>query len=102
MLLLEVAVRAPREFDQFLGPVGIADRNDQPSADLELLLQCGRNPRPAGGDQDGIELVAIRPAQCAVAMSEFDVLNSEFAEAFVGLRDERRVSLNGTNFPGDL
>src|SRR4051794_34004574 len=102
MLLLELAVRTSREFDQFLGLVRIANRNDEPSADLELRLESRWTLTPAGGDQDGIEPAAIRPALCAVALSEVDVANSKFLETVFCLRDQRSVPLDRADLSGNL
>ena len=55
------SVRNADDPDQFLRALIGADRDHQPAADLELLLEQLRNLRSAGGDDDGIVRSMFRP-----------------------------------------
>jgi len=102
MLLLERGLRAARQLHQFLRLIGMADRDHQPAADLELCLQRWRDLRSSSGDKDGVEFAAAGPALRSVTVFQFDVAVAEPAEAFACLGHERGVPLDGADLPRDL
>jgi hypothetical protein len=102
MLLLEAGLGPTCQLNQFLSLVRIADRNNKTAADLELRLQCRRDFQSAGSDQDGVEVAAVGPTLRSVAMFKFDIPVSELLKAFAGLRNRRRLPLDGADLSGDL
>ena len=80
ILLVEIDMLRPRDLQELLLALALPDRNDQPAADLELLLQRLRHGRPAGGDQDRVERRGFRPAERAVTDTQLDVVVAEHPE----------------------
>ena len=77
-----------------------ADRDHQPAADLELLLEQLGHLRPAGGDDDGIVRRMFRPALGAVAMQDVDVVVTEVGQGFRRLFGKLAEALDRVNLRG--
>ena len=83
-------------------PIFSPDRDDQPAADRELLLQRLRHLGPAGRDQDGIERRGLRPAFGAVADAQLDIVVAQLLEPSPGRLGQRRMALDRVDPVGDL
>src|SRR5215204_4805555 len=80
VLFLVVGLTLARDLQQALVPLLLPDRNDEVTADRELLLQGLRHFRPTGRHEDGVERCGIRPALGAVADTQFDVIVTQRLE----------------------
>ena len=94
ILLGEFGHAAARDLEQLLLALAPPDRDDQPAADRELLLQRVRHGRSAGGHQDRVERRGLRPAERAVTDTQLDVVVSEFAEPLARALGERGMALD--------
>ncbi len=68
----------------------VADRNDQPATDVQLLEQRLRHAARRGGDDDAVERSLVRPTQIAVVVFDANVAQLQRAEAFARPFDQRR------------
>ena len=78
-----------------------ADRNDEPSADGELLLQRLRHFRTAGRDQDGVERGLLRQALGAVGEDDLGIGVTETRDPLARLVGQHVVALDGEHLAGD-
>ena len=102
-ILAEIFVgRNPDDPDQFLATLVRADRNHQPAADLQLLLERLRNLRPAGGHDNGIVRSMLGPPSGAVAMQDMDIVVAEFGQFCRGLVRELAETLDRVHIGGDF
>src|SRR4051794_27228118 len=102
MLLLEIVFSPFGEFNELLSIVGASDRNHQPSANLELLLECRRYPLSSSGDQDNVEPLVVGPPERSVALAKLDVGIAEFPDPLRGLCEERSMSFDRAYLPSEL
>ena len=93
--------RNTRDADQFLHPRIAPNRNDQPAADLELLLQRFRNFRAAGGDDDAVIGRMFRPALGPIAVEDMHVVIAEIGQRRRGFFGELADALDGVNVAGN-
>ena len=102
-ILAEIFIfRNPDDPDQFLGALIGADRDHQPPADLQLLLERLRNLRSAGGDDDGIVGRMLRPALGAIAVQDVDIVVAEFGQRRRGLFRELAETFDRVDVGRDL
>ncbi len=82
------------QVDQVLMARHAADRHDEATAVGELLAQCRRYGRAAGGDEDRVERRGLGPASAAVAAAQFDVAVAQALQACTGGVAEVRMALD--------
>ena len=78
-----------------------ADRNDEPSADGELLLQRLRHFRTAGRDQDGVERGLLREALGAVGEDDLGIGVTQARDPLARLVGQHVVALDGEHLAGN-
>ena len=79
-----------------------ADRDHQPPADLQLLLQRLRNLRSAGRHDDGIIGSMLRPSFGAVAVQHVNIVVAEFGKQRRGLVRELAETFDRVDMARDL
>ena len=75
-----LGLRNAGDANEFLHLWIASDRNDQPPADLELLLQRFGNLRPAGGDNDAVIGRVLGPSFRPIAVEDMNVVIAEIGE----------------------
>src|SRR3546814_20443763 len=76
--------------------------DDQPAADLKLLLERARHVRPACGHEDRIERRLLHEAARSVADANIDIVVAERGDASLRQLPQRRVALDREEPAGDL
>src|SRR5215203_2911047 len=102
VLFLVVGLTLARDLQQDLVPLLLADRNDEVTADRELLLQGLRHLRPTGRDEDGVERCGFGPAFRAVTDTQLDIVVTQRLEPLSSRFAERGMTLDGVDPIGDL
>lgn len=100
-----VAILVLRNADdayQFLAMLIGADRNHQPAADLQLLLERLWNLRTAGGHHDGVVGRMLGPAFGPVTMQNVDVIVTEFRKCDRRLFRERTEAFDRVHIGRNL
>src|SRR5205085_2323495 len=80
----------------------LVNGNEKASADGELLGKGGRNKRPAGRNDDGIERRMLRQSERAVAACNVDVTDSELCEPAPRGNHERLVALDRVHLAREM
>jgi hypothetical protein len=92
---LKFARATAADLHEGLAICGAADRNNEPAADGELLLEGAGNLRGAGGDEDSLERRGRRPAQGAIANAQGNVVIAEGEKPLSRRISERTMALDG-------
>src|SRR3954452_13082394 len=84
ILLLEIGLAGAGDLEQGLPPRLLADRDDEASANGQLLPEGWRDLGPASRHKNGIERPGFGPAFCPVADSQVDVVIAQAPEPLTG------------------
>ena len=97
MVLLLELIRADAAHQQQRLMHVAANRDDQPSADGQLPLQCLRHLRAAGRNQNGVERRLVGQALGAVRENDLGIGIAQRLETLAGRRGELLVALDGVD-----
>src|SRR5438094_4851623 len=97
IFLLIIGLALARNLEKLLLALIPTHRNDQTTADRELILQSARHLGSACCHKNGVERRRLWPSTCAIADAQVDVVVAELTEPAPSRLGERRMAFDGVD-----